>query len=214
MAWSQLVEALRSTTTIETSRPIRTVLPDGRLIFDDQELRARTVVIAVPLGSAVKLFEDERLKQFHANALPARAACLDLVLSELPIPTQKIVLGIDEPLYAAVHRETENGIVFHAARYLAPGEEGRKARPSLEALLDAFQPGWRANVLEERFLPEMTVSSAIPRAVNAGKGFGVRLSANVFAAADWASGGMLSDGGLQAAHEVASIEGASVRLTA
>ena len=51
-------------------------------------------------------------------------------------------------------------------------------------------------------------------AQNAGKGFGVRLGPQVFAAADWASGGMLTDGGLQAAHEVAGAAAESVRLSA
>lgn len=216
LPFSELVESLKATpgVKIETSRAVRKVLPEGRLVFDDGEVRARRVVIAVPLIAAAKLFDDERLHQLRATATPARAACLDLVLSELPIPTQKISIGIDEPLYASVHRETEKGVVLQAARYLAPGEEGRGARAGLEAMLDQFQPGWRANVLEERFLPELTVTTAIPLASNGAKGFGVRLSEHVYAAADWASGGMLTDGGLQAAHEIASIEAVSVRLSA
>ncbi len=75
------------------------------------------------------------------------------------------------------------------------------------------EPGWREKVLAERFLPELTTSTAIPLAVNGGRGFGVQLSGQVFAAADWASGGLLADGGLQAAHEVAEIGAGSVRLT-
>jgi glycine/D-amino acid oxidase-like deaminating enzyme len=214
LPFSSLIEALRTQPgfTVETSRPVRKVSPDGRLVFDDHEVRARTVVVAVPLNTAAKLFEDPRLQAFRSQAVPSRAACLDLVLSALPIPTQKLTLGIDEPIYASVHRETEQGVVLQAARYLAPGEEGRLARPGLEAVLDAFQPGWRSKVIEERFLPELTVNSALPLAANGGKGFGVRLSGRVVAAADWASGGFLTDGGLQAAHEIASIEAASVRL--
>ena len=183
--------------------------------------RRRTPVLAAErddsrLGAgpaAAKVYADARLETFRAQSVPARAACLDLVLSSLPVPSQKISLGIDEPLYASVHRETTQGVVVQAARYLAPNEKGREARAGLEAMLDAWQPDWRAKVLEERFLPELIVSTAIPLARNGGKGFGVRLSDRVFAAADWASGGMLTDGGLQAAHEVASIAGASVRLT-
>ena len=216
LPFSSLVEAVRATAgaTVATSRPVRKVFPDGRLLFDDREVRARTVVLAVPLSTAAKLFDDPRLQQFRANAVPARAACLDLILSCLPRPTQRIVLGIGEPIYASVHRQTERGVVLQAARYLAPGEEGRGARGGIEAVLDGFQPGWRAHVLAERFLPELTVTTAIPLASNAGKGFGVRLGPQVFAAADWASGGMLTDGGLQAAHEVAGAAAESVRLSA
>ena len=101
------------------------------------------MVLAVPLTSAVKLFDDERLVQFCAASVPARAACLDLVLSALPVPGQRIALGIGEPLYASVHRQTDTGIVFQAARYLSSGEAGCDARPGIEAMLDVFQPGWR-----------------------------------------------------------------------
>ena len=52
--------------------------PDGRILFDAGEmLRARMVVIATPLPAAVKVFDDPRLARFHAEAVPARAACLE-----------------------------------------------------------------------------------------------------------------------------------------
>lgn len=216
LPFAELVEALRvkAGPEIHTGRAVRKVLPGGRLVFDSEQRTARTVVLAVPLNTAAKLLEDPRLEQFRATAVPTRAACLDLVLARLPDPAHRIALGIDDAVYASVHQDTAQGVVLQVARYLAPGEEGRSARAGLEQLLDAFQPGWRAQILEQRFLPELTVNSAIPLAANAGKGFGVRLGPGLYAAADWASDGMLSDGGLQAAHEVASIEAASVRLSA
>ena len=209
LPFSTLIDALAAGADIRLGRAVRQVHPDGRMVFDDGEIRARCVVIATPLRSAVKLFADDRLHAFAAAATPARAACLDLILNRLPDPRHRQALGFDEPVYAAVHRQTPDGIVMQTARYLAPGEDGSKARPGLEVLLDALQPGWRAQVKAERFLPELTVTSAVPTPAG---GFGVQLADNVYAAADWAAGGFLMDGGLKAALEIASTEAGSVRL--
>lgn len=215
LPFAALADALGAGLDVRTARPVRKVHPDGRLGFDGgEEVQARMVVIATPLPAAVKVFDDPRLARFHAEAVPARAACLDLVLRALPCPGQKIALGTDVPLYASVHREGPHGVVLQAAQYLGPGDEGRAARAPIEAMLDAFQPGWRAHVMEERFLPELTVTSALPLARNGGQGFGVKLSECVFAAADWAVGGMLTDGGLEAARQIAIGAEGSVRLSA
>ncbi len=207
-----LIDQLRAGLTIETGKAVRAVRPDGQLTFDDRAIQARTVVIATPLPTAVKLFDDPKLRRFHETAVPARAACLDLVLSELPNPGTKVTFGVGVPLYASVHREEPGKVVLQAARYLAPGEHGTAARASIEGLLDAVQPGWRAKVVEERFLPELSVTTSLPLARTGGKGFGVTLSDRVFAAADWASGGFLTDGGLAAAHQIAMRDAVSVRL--
>ncbi len=209
LPFANLVDALGQGADLRTGRAVRQVHPDGRLVFDEAELRARTIVIATPLRSAVKLFADDRLRAFAAAATPGRAACLDLVLNRLPDPKHRQALGFDTPVYAAVHRQTPEGIVIQTARYLTPGEDGSRARAGLEALLDALQPGWRAEVKAERFLPELTVTSAVPTPAG---GFGVQLADHVYAAADWAAGGFLIDGGLDAALQVASAEAGSVRL--
>jgi hypothetical protein len=94
---------------------------------------------------------------------------------------------------------------------LAPDEDGAETRPGLEALLDSFQPGWREQISAQRFLPRMEVSSAIPTTAAP---IGVRLNDQIFAAADWAVGGFLADGGLQAAREISALVEGSVRLSA
>ncbi len=210
-----LVEALqtRPGVTVERGRAVRAVEPNGRVVFDDGVRTATMVVLALPLQAAARVCTDPALRRFADRAVPARAACLDLVLSSLPNPAQKLALGIDEPLYASVHAEGTNGTVLHAARYLAPGEDGAAARPRLQTLLDALQPGWRARVVAERFLPELEVTSCLPLAANGGQGFGVKVSERVFAAADWATGGFLTDGGLDAAQQIAASVRRSVRLS-
>ncbi len=120
---------------------------------------ADDVVLALPLQSAVKVFHDERLGAIAARAVPAKAACLDLVVSSLPHPKTPILLGVDDALYASVHHRREGQVVLQLASYLAPGESGADALPGLEKLADAFQPGWRSVLLERRFMPELVVAS-------------------------------------------------------
>jgi len=205
--FERLVEGLMALpgVNVECSRPVRSVSADGRIELDDQVIRADAVVLALPLEASAKVFQSHALAEFQREAVPAKAACLDLVVSKLTAPQTRFVLGIDRPLYAAVHREQPSQVVLQLARYLAPGERGAEALPELEALADGFQPGWREVLIERRFLPELLVTSAVPLAKNGGRGFGLQLGERVFAAADWAQGGVLADSGILAAREVARL---------
>ncbi len=189
--------------TVRFSKPLRSVDEAGRLEFDDEKLQARDVVLALPLEATMKVLRSKTLAAFHRTAVPAKAACLDVVLSKLTTPRQRLMLGLGEPLYAAIHQEHPAQVVIQVAKYLSPGERGADALPRLEHLLEVFQPGWREVLLERRFLPEMVTSTAIPLAQNEGRGFGVELVGQVYAAADWAAGGLLADGGFAAARDVA-----------
>jgi hypothetical protein len=59
----------------------------------------------------------------------------------------------------------------------------------LEALLDVLQPGWRAEVVEEYFLPHMIASNAIIQAGQGGlpgrPGPAVPGIRNLYVAGDW-----------------------------
>lgn len=152
---------------------------------------ARELLPAVPAGWA----ED---------ALPVRAACLDLVLDGLPVPGRTFALGIDRPLYWSVHtsvaRLAPDGLeVAHAMKYGAADPEADLSE--LEALCDRLQPGWRERVVERRFLPRITVASALPRADRGGlagrPGPSIPGLPGAFVAGDWVGPeGMLADASL------------------
>lgn len=141
--WAALVAALEA------------VLPPG-VVRREAEVNALpdadAVVLAVPPAAA---------RRFGVEVPPltaVRAACLDLVLDALPVPGQRFVLGLDAPTYVGEHGGVAQlgGTVVHAAQYLAPGERGDRA--TVEAALDHAQPGWRAHVRAERWLPELVVT--------------------------------------------------------
>lgn len=128
---------------------------------------AQEDVRALPDADAVVLASSPAHARALGLALPAlrpvRAACLDLVLDGLPRPEARFVLGLDQPLYLSEHGAVARlgGTVLHVMRYLAPGDRGVEARAELEALLDLAQPGWRARLRFERFLPELVVSHRV-----------------------------------------------------
>jgi len=141
---------------------------------------ARAVLVATTLPAARRLLPE-------LPTLPGvRAACLDLALSPGPARAARFILGVDRPLYVSVHSETAalappGGAVVHAAHYLAPGDHADLAE--LEALVDRAVPGWRDRVVTRRWLPALTVASALNTAVRPRPGVHVR--DRVWAAGDW-----------------------------
>ncbi len=81
--------------------------------------------------------------------------------------------------------------MIHTIKYLRSDEpaEPESTRQKLEALLDTVQPGWRAEVTEQYFLPHMIVSNAIVQARQGGlpgrPGPAVPGIRNLYVAGDW-----------------------------
>jgi phytoene dehydrogenase-like protein len=157
----------------ETGGAIRgVVLDDGR------QIGASTVVIASSPAVAASLVEDvgrSSLQRFADEALPVRAACLDLALSGLPKPRVTAAFGVDQPLYLSVHSAAarlapQGSALIHLAKYLEPGvdQEPEEVEREMEALMDLVQPGWRHLVVYRRFLPEMVVINAMTTATMGG----------------------------------------------
>lgn len=167
----------------------------------------------MPEGDVVVLAGDPALARRMGVALPdllpVRAATLDLALSR-PLATH-FVLGVDAPLYLADHGQIAalGGPVAHVARYLHPDEPTEGVRASLEALLDAADPGWRSAVIEARFLPALTVAHRVDRP---GDQVPVRHTVEgrpVLLVGDWVGeAGMLLDRALASAAAVADALGA------
>ena len=122
----------------------------------------------------------------------------------------------EEPLYWSDHTRAarlapEGGHAVHVAKYLAPDDrDAARHERELEACCDLVQPGWRDELAQRRYLPNMTVINA---AVHAGKdglagrpGPAVPGFDNVYVAGDWVGGeGWLSDASLASARRAADL---------
>jgi len=202
----------------------------GVRLADGASLDADAVILAVPPAAAAALVEagagpagaaaDEAargLRAFAGAAIPVRAACLDVGLARLPRPAAWFALGVDRSLYLSVHTAwarlaaREDGAVVHVAKYLGPERPDRDPAADereLEGLLDLLQPGWRAEVVERRFLPSIAVSNALVTAAGGGTrgrpAPAVAGAPGLFVAGDWVGAeGMLADAALASAREAA-----------
>lgn len=187
--WQTLVEALRA----------KAIAAGVRIVEHHKVTRLEgETVLAVTPQAARALVPSLDLSRL----VPVRAACLDLALSALPRPRHFFALGVDQPLYFSLHSKTAQlgpHHVIHAAKYLAPADDGAAALGELEALVDAMQPGWRDHVVTKRFLPDMTVVNAL-----AGHRVPVDAALGVWLVGDWVGEeSMLADCTMASASEVA-----------
>lgn len=188
--WQSLVGSLRAAAEhagveIQENHPVH-ALPEG------------DVVLAVPPREASKLVPGLDV----SGLVPVRAACLDLVLSQLPQPRRTFCLGIDVPTYFSVHSNVVPLGPHHVvavAKYLGPRDRGADALEQLEAVTEAMQPGFRALTLARRFLPELTVMHAVP-----GHRLPMQAGPRTWLVGDWVGEeGMLLDASLSSAEAVA-----------
>ena len=178
--WQTLVDGLRQVavaagaelvtharvTAIEMAEARHTV----RLANGASSLAAAVVLAIDPQAASVLVANGAHkdLNRWATQSVPIRAACLDVALRRLPEPQHLFALGIDRPLYYAVHSAwaklaPEGSALVHTLKYLQPDEpaEPLATRQELEALLDLVQPGWRAEEVEQSFLPQMVASNAM-----------------------------------------------------
>ncbi|MDZ7705077.1 MAG: FAD-dependent oxidoreductase [Trueperaceae bacterium] len=180
---------------------------DGwRVRGDGLDLCAGAVVVAAgtPRRTSEVLSDvvDPATRASIAGRTPVRAAVLDVALGHLPRPDRTFVLGIDEPTYLSVHSAVAelappDGAVIHLARYLDSDEQaGTAERTQLEGLLDRVQPGWRDEVVDVAFLPDMTVTGDVAPAAAGGLAGRqpVEVEQGLCLAGDWVgSAGFLTD---------------------
>ncbi|GHO63042.1 dehydrogenase [Ktedonobacter sp. SOSP1-52] len=168
-------------------------------LADGSSVEASAVLLATDPETACALVADgthEALHRWAAQAIPARVACLDIALRRLPRAENLVTLCMDRPLYYAVHSASahlapEGSALVHLMKYLQPGEaaEPEATQQELEALMDLLQPSWRAEVVEQSFLPHMIASNAIIQARLGGlsgrPGPEVPGLPNLYVAGDW-----------------------------
>lgn len=229
--WQTLVEGLRDAalaTGVDLrvsarAAAVRAGVAGMRVeLADGTAVEAAAAVLAVPPGAAAALCDGSAaatLAAWAAEAVPARAACLDVGLSSLPKSRNLFALGVDVPLYLSVHTAVARlaapgGAVVHVAKYLPAGaaNDAKGDEAELEALLDLMQPGWREVVVERRFLPDMTVTHGVAAARRAGRrpGPAVPGSDGLYVIGDWVGErGMLVDASLASAEQAAALLGAA-----
>ncbi len=235
--WQSLVDGLRraaegagvrlvtgiAVAVVERDEAVR-----GVRLADGTRWEASAVVLAVGPALARDLVErgqETALARWAAEAVPVRAASLDVALTRLPCPHALFALGIDLPFYFSVHSAVArlspaDGAVLHAAKYLGASgpADPRAVEDELEALLEMLQPGWRRFVTRRRFLPSLTVSNALVTAAQGGPrgrpGPEVPGIPGLYIAGDWVGPeGMLADAALASAHgaALAALNGRSGR---
>ena len=229
--WQTLVEGMiraakRAGVVIEMGVKVETVERDGEgavsavRLADAHIYRAPIVVIASSPQVAAGLVDGgERsvLAKWADEAIPVKAACLDVALSRLPVSKATFALGMDKPHYLSVHSAAarlapEGCALIHAAKYLPPdhGDSPESVERELEQLLDIVQPGWREVVTYRRFLPDMVVMNAIATARGEGTkgrpGPQVEGVPGLFVVGDWVGkDGLLADASLASAKQASEI---------
>src|SRR5262249_9197243 len=105
------------------ARSVRTA--DGQVVYATNIVIAAGPTVA---ASLVERGEQTRLARWANEAIPVKAACLDVALHRLPTPKALYAFGIDRPLYLSVHSASARlapagGALIHVAKYLAPDDD-------------------------------------------------------------------------------------------
>ncbi len=196
-------------------------------VADGEAIDAAAVILAIGPEEAAAVLDGAAaatLRGWAEQAVPVHAACLDLALSHLPRPRALFALGVDRPLYLSVHSAVARlapagGATVHVAKYLSgDGRDARGDERELEGLLDLIQPGWRACVVDRRFLPNMLVMHALPSASAGGMpgraDVAVPGAPGVYLAGDWIGPeGLLADACFASAKRAAdaAVQGVTAR---
>lgn len=227
--WQTLVDsaleaALASGVQVLTDASVTNIRREGERyalrLRSGETYRASTVVLALNPSVAASMLEDGEdtiLRKWADEAVPIKAACLDVALKRLPQNSSLFALGVDRPLYCIVHSASarlapEGGAVIHVMKNHSTSDaaDARADRRELEELLDMMQPGWRKEVAHVRFLPSITVSNALVTARQGGTkgrpGPEVPGLDNLYVAGDWVGAeGMLLDASIASAHQAAQL---------
>jgi phytoene dehydrogenase-like protein len=175
--------------------------------------RADGIILAVPPASVERL-TGRSLPGLQPELQPARMACLDLGLRTLPAGSARVVFGVDQPLYLSVHSAVAKlapagAALVHVGKYLAgvtnAVTDAAADRRELEQFADRAIPGWRDQAEVVRFMPNMTVTPAVPTPEGR-PGVDALGLPGVAIAGDWVgSEGMLADAAVASALRAAGM---------
>lgn len=181
-----------------------------------EEVPAAAVVVATgtPAGTRRLLPADPG---WDGLGPEVTAACLDLGVRHT---RTRLTFGIDEPLYLSPHAPggklapAGTGMV-HVARYGATSADADRARLEAFAATAGIAAG---DIVTSRFLPKMTVATALP-AVGTGlagrPSVAVEQTPGLFVAGDWAGpAGWLSDASLASGEQAGLLAARAVQPAA
>lgn len=179
---------------------------------DEQMISKYVLYTADP--KALNLLLDGKINLSHLNQTkPIKGAAFDVALTKLPNPKKLYAMGLNAPLYFAVHSiyarlsEDRKSVVLHVFKYYQPDEEidGATVQKELEQFLEKMQPGWQNYLITSRFIPQITVNHRLPQIGDEQKLLNATsMIPRLFIAGDWAhpdfilSEGAVSSGKLAA----------------
>ncbi len=221
--WEALVNGIsqrarEAGVTFHTACSVQLVHDEGAgvvvVLRNGDVITADTVILSVPPREVLELLgplASTQMQQFAQQSQPVLAACLDVGLRRLPRPKVAYALDLELPRYMSCHSVAAgiappNCTLLQLAYY---GEAGAAGRGSLENWLDTLQPGWREEVLMQRWLPAARVCEALPSAEQGGLPGRPPVDAagpdRVFLCGDWVGPvGLLSDASFASAREAAT----------
>ncbi|MGN7402389.1 phytoene desaturase family protein [Cytobacillus praedii] len=224
--WGSLVhelcqEARRYGVKLLTNRKVTSIdHRDGQvnsiICSNEERIPVSQVLLTTSPKVASKLVpfsEKTALKTWEDQAIPIKAACLDVGLRQLPSPKHQFVYGVDQPIMLNnVSRigglelsEQSDVQVFQMIKFLNQDSDPQHDRQQLENALELVQPGWKNEAVTEQFLPRMTVVHDfmhMNRKENPGPA--VPEIKGLYVAGDWASHGeYLVDGAAASAKRAA-----------
>ncbi|WP_248923884.1 phytoene desaturase family protein [Paenibacillus hamazuiensis] len=179
----------------ENGRVSQVRCSDGTLLAADA-----VIVTASPaeVFRMVKGAEHTSLRKWKEQALPIKAACLDLGLRRLPNPEHQFAMGIDQPLLftnqsRAAKLSDDGTAVVHLLKYNGVHNGDSKADEAmLEKALDTLHPGWRKEVAVRQYLPNITVLQDFEHTGRKeSPGPAVPQIGGLYVAGDWAGHGEL-----------------------
>lgn len=225
--WQSLIDSLKKRAEIEGVTIIRgkadSILIEGEetagvVLASEERLAASTVIAAVSPEEAIRLLSkaggqnSDKLKQWGARMTASYASCLDITVRKLAQPKRSFALHMERPLYYSNHSKAarlnnEGHQVIHLLKYQASVEQidAAQDRKELEAWMSMLQPGWRNELVSERFIPKALVANTMPILGMAGRpaveDTGLR---GLYVSGDWVGQqGMLADAAVASAKQAA-----------
>jgi len=227
--WQQLVDglreaALRAGVDIREHQRVSAVDHDTKVravqFTDGHSLDVDGAVIAAGGPRVVSRLLDgpgaDIVSEWDRAAVPVRAATWELNLRTRRDGPHVWVLGVDTPVYLNVQSHFAQGLapqgtsMVHVLRYLGPQDPSAAHRDEMTKVLDLALPGWRDEVIDDRFLPALTVMHDMPLAANGGfagrPGPAVPGVDGLMVAGDWVGRrGILADAALASAQDAAKM---------
>ena len=228
--WQYLVDALRQKAERGGARVMNGVRAraieheGGRIrgvrLHDGRLLGASAVIVATTPREAARLVDASAhpaLRHAVDHLVPGRIASLDVALRRLPSPQYPVVQDVEGARFmtaqsAYAHVAPKGAALICTFKQLDPRHrtDPREDERELEDLLDAAQPGWRAEVLKRQYLPRIEAVGALPTAVQGGFAgrpeTRVQGLSNLYLAGDWVGPeGFLADASTASAREAARL---------